>query len=205
MDPVNHTPTTGETPQNEANNTPNTPEKAQTSDADKNAQNEQKIDAKDAEITRLQEEVARLGKNLNKIHEEKKKAEEEEAKKRGEFEKLYNESKTTLETLTADSESQKKRLETYDGYFKAQYDTRIASLDADKKAVIEKLLDGKSDFEKFSLLDETLAIIAPNTPNNFGRVPEGGQSAGKSSNEDKVQELLKAGNFREALKLRNQE
>lgn len=31
MDPVNHTPTTGETPQNEVNNTPNTPEKAQTS------------------------------------------------------------------------------------------------------------------------------------------------------------------------------
>lgn len=200
-----NTPTTGETPQNEANNTPNTTETHQTLSEEGKQQNDPKTDAKDAEIARLQEEVARLGKNLGKIHEEKKKAEEEEAKKRGEFEKLYNESKSTLETLTADSENQKKRLETYDGYFKAQYDARIASLDADKKAVIEKLLDGKSDFEKFSLLDETLAIIAPNTPNNFGRVPEGGQSAGKSSNEGKVQELLKAGKFREALKLRNQE
>lgn len=196
---------TGETPQNEANNTPNTTETTQVSETGTDAQNEQKTDPKDAEIARLQEEVKRLGNTLGKFHEEKKRAQEEEAKKRGEFEKLYNESKSTLETLTADSENQKKKLETYDGYFKAQYDARIASLDADKKAVIEKLLDGKSDFEKFSLLDETLAIIAPNTPNNFGRMPEGGQSAGKSSNEDKVQELLKAGNFREALKLRNQE
>ena len=205
MENLNHTPTTGETPQNEANNTPNNPETNQTPSEEGKQQNEQKTDPKDAEIARLQDEVKRLGNTLGKFHEEKKRAQEEEAKKRGEFEKLYNESKSTLETLTADSENQKKKLETYDGYFKAQYDTRIASLDADKKAVIEKLLDGKSDFEKFSLLDETLAIIAPNTPNNFGRVPEGGQSAGKSSNEDKVQELLKAGNFREALKLRNQE
>ena len=205
MDPVNHTPTTGETPQNEANNTPNNPETNQTPSEEGKQQNEQKTDPKDAEIARLQEEVKRLGNTLGKFHEEKKRAQEEEAKKRGEFEKLYNESKSTLETLTADSENQKKKLETYDGYFKAQYDARIASLDADKKAVIEKLLDGKSDFEKFSLLDETLAIIAPNTPNNFGRVPEGGQSAGKTSNEGKVQELLKAGKFREALKLRNQE
>lgn len=204
MDPVNHSQQ-GEAPQNEANNTPNTTETTQVSETGTNAQNEQKTDPKDAEIARLQDEVKRLGNTLGKFHEEKKRAQEEEAKKRGEFEKLYNESKSTLETLTADSESQKKKLETYDGYFKAQYDTRIASLDADKKAVIEKLLDGKSDFEKFSLLDETLAIIAPNTPNNFGRVPEGGQSAGKSSNEGKVQELLKAGKFREALKLRNQE
>ena len=200
-----NTPTTGETPQNEANNTPNTTETHQTPSEEGKQQNDPKTDAKDAEIARLQDEVKRLGNTLGKFHEEKKRAQEEEAKKRGEFEKLYNESKSTLETLTADSENQKKRLETYDGYFKAQYDARIASLDADKKAVIEKLLDGKSDFEKFSLLDETLAIIAPNTPNNFGRVPEGGQSAGKSSNEDKVQELLKAGKFREALKLRNQE
>lgn len=204
MDPVNHSQQ-GEAPQNEANNTPKTTETAQISETPKNAQNEAKTDPKDAEIARLQEEVKRLGNTLGKFHEEKKRTQEEEAKKRGEFEKLYNESKSTLETLTADSESQKKKLETYDGYFKAQYDTRIASLDADKKAVIEKLLDGKSDFEKFSLLDETLAIIAPNTPNNFGRVPEGGKSAGKTSNEDKVQELLKAGKFREALKLRNQE
>ena len=204
MDPVNHSQQ-GEAPQNEANNTPNNPETNQTPSEEGKQQNEQKTDAKDAEIARLQEEVKRLGNTLGKFHEEKKRAQEEEAKKRGEFEKLYNESKSAYDTLTADSESQKKRLETYDGYFKAQYDARIASLDADKKAVIEKLLDGKSDFEKFSLLDETLAIIAPNTPNNFGRVPEGGQSAGKSSNEDKVQELLKAGNFREALKLRNQE
>ena len=205
MENPNHTPTTGETPQNEANNTPNNPETNQTPSEEGKQQNEQKTDPKDAEIARLQEEVKRLGNTLGKFHEEKKRAQEEEAKKRGEFEKLYNESKSTLETLTADSENQKKKLETYDGYFKAQYDTRIASLDADKKAVIEKLLDGKSDFEKFSLLDETLAIIAPNTPNNFGRVPEGGQSAGKTSNEGKVQELLKAGKFREALKLRNQE
>ena len=204
MDPVNHSQQ-GEAPQNEANNTPNNPETNQTPSEEGKQQNEQKTDAKDAEIARLQEEVKRLGNTLGKFHEEKKRAQEEEAKKRGEFEKLYNESKSAYDTLTADSESQKKRLETYDGYFKAQYDARIASLDADKKAVIEKLLDGKSDFEKFSLLDETLAIIPPNTPNNFGRVPEGGQSAGKSSNEDKVQELLKAGNFREALKLRNQE
>lgn len=200
-----NTPTTGENAQNEANNTPNNPETNQTPSEEGKQQNEQKTDPKDAEIARLQEEVKRLGNTLGKFHEEKKRAQEEEAKKRGEFEKLYNESKSTLETLTADSENQKKKLETYDGYFKAQYDTRIASLDADKKAVIEKLLDGKSDFEKFSLLDETLAIIAPNTPNNFGRVPEGGQSAGKTSNEGKVQELLKAGKFREALKLRNQE
>lgn len=165
-----------------------------------NTENSENPNISADELAKLKAENTRLGKLVNNYAEKEKTAREAEAKQKGEFEKLYNEQKTAFDTLSEEAEKSKSRLASFEAYFENSYKMQTETLDAEKKALIEKLFDGKDAFEKFSLLSDVLATIAPKTPVNVGNTPAGGVNP---THTDDEKAMLEKGDFAGLLKLRN--
>lgn len=194
----------------ENNNAPaeNTPQNTETTE---NTTAETKTNAPQTEtgknndiIAQKDAEIARLGKLLNQQAEKEKQRKDEEARQKWEFEKLYNEKNSEFEALKTEHSTQSEQITAYNTYFKQEFEKSIATLDAEKKQFIEKFLNGKSDFEKFSLLPEILKNFVPSVPSNVGNVPQGGNSLTNGA-KTSVEELLKKGDIYGALKLRNEQ
>lgn len=157
-------------------------------------------DANATELAKTQAEVARLGKLVNDYAEKEKSRQAEEAKnaeelakKQWEFEKLYWDTKSQLEDTTAKYTSASEQLTKYDAYFKGQYEESIKTLTKEQKDVVEKLLDGKSNFEKASLLPDILKQFGWVS---FGKDPKGGNPPGDT---DKAKDFLAKWDVRWAL------
>lgn len=140
------------------------------------------------ELAKKEAEIARLGKLVNQYAEKERLAKEEDAKKNGEFQKLFEDKKAELETLTSEHDNTKEINSRYEEFFKAEFEKSLQKIPKEKQETISLLLDGKTDFEKFSLLPKILSEFFP-SQNGFGGVPSG-QTA--KPNEKSVEDLIKA-------------
>ena len=61
--------------------------------------------------------------------------------------------------MTSEHTSASDKLAKYDEYFKTSFENSLKTLEKGQKEMIEKLLDGKSNFEKSTLLPDILATF----------------------------------------------
>lgn len=161
--------------------------------------------------TELQAQIDNLNKALKesrqeakalKEAEEKREAEnikkqEEAKKKKWEFEKLYTEQTETLNSLTDKSKTQEEQITQFNTFFQEDFANKTKDLKKEQKELVEKLLDGKTDFEKATLVWDILSQFS--TGGNFGQTPEWWNTPPKV---DESKELLKKWDVQWSLALR---
>lgn len=141
-------------------------------------------DPSSAELQKAREQIENLNKALQAERSEKEARTKKEAEEAGKFKELYESTNTSHEALKASHESVTKTLEAYDAHFAQEVERALKDLPKEKKALLDKLLDGKSAFEKATIVPDLLKEFGGA---GFGQNPPGGQPPPAS---DRSKELL---------------
>jgi hypothetical protein len=104
-------------------------------------------------LTKLEAENARLTKALADRQREREALEKNEAEKRGEYEKLYGETKAKAETLAQQLAAEQKQRTAYEEHLKGEVKKALESVeDETARTEAEKALEGLDPLRQRSLL-----------------------------------------------------
>lgn len=151
-------------------------------------------DPSSAELTKAREQIENLNKALQAERNEKEARTKKEAEEAGKFKELYESTNASHEALKTSHESMTKTLEAYDAHFTQEVERALKDLPKEKKVLLEKLLDGKSAFEKATIVPDLLKEFGGSA--GFGQNPPGGQPPPAS---DRSKELLSKGDVAGSL------